>query len=398
MIILKETGSRSYQLEVDGELIARRRLRVAGGPSGYRVQVSNDGYKLLSDKRWSDFPAGLKRIHIFNIGLNFQDLSIRAEFTFSDKGLRLLFPFSFRATTWKHPWSIKEFSEQCLEIVHAKDIGLLEGEKSWLEEFAEFELLASYDEADPELGQAINQFLPALEDLYASTNDALKAISRNDAMVAYFDFPAEVAVPCEQYLLYFVQFLKDLGVGASADLQHEAGRLLFSVTPESRDVALDRVREALDIFLQLPTNPGIGMAMTPIGDIQAQQLIANVQHLQGQLRLASATIQQQDITIMQRQQTIVDQAFIIERQQKILSGEVLPDALKSVSIQKNSGDRVELFDGAVALTKVEKYGVEVSLAEVFRRVRALLTKRQSTLLLQPPENSTVNEVGTEHIE
>jgi hypothetical protein len=36
--------------------------------------------------------------------------------------------------------------------------------------------------------------------------------------VTFFDFPEPVKVPCQQYLLYFVQFLKDVGVEATAEL------------------------------------------------------------------------------------------------------------------------------------------------------------------------------------
>ena len=49
--------------------------------------------------------------------------------------------------------------------------------------------------------------------------------------MTYFEFPDAVRVPCEQYLLYFAQFLRDLGVEASSELRHEVGMVLFSVTP-----------------------------------------------------------------------------------------------------------------------------------------------------------------------
>jgi hypothetical protein len=51
------------------------------------------------------------------------------------------------------------------------------------------------------------------------------------AVTAVFEFPAPIKSACEQYLLYFAQFLRDLGIEAEAELKEEAGRVLFSVTP-----------------------------------------------------------------------------------------------------------------------------------------------------------------------
>jgi hypothetical protein len=59
----------------------------------------------------------------------------------------------------------------------------------------------------------------------------------------------------EQYLLYFVQFLEDLGIHATADLQEQARGVLLTVTPQDGREALERIREALDVYLQIPRSP-----------------------------------------------------------------------------------------------------------------------------------------------
>jgi DNA-binding transcriptional regulator LsrR (DeoR family) len=77
----------------------------------------------------------------------------------------------------------------------------------------------------------------------------------NESVQLSFDFPKEVRIACEQYLLYFGQFLSDLGVSADTAITHEAGKVLFTVTPTDRDTALEKIREALDTYLQLPSQP-----------------------------------------------------------------------------------------------------------------------------------------------
>src|SRR5215213_4701390 len=54
---------------------------------------------------------------------------------------------------------------------------------------------------------------------------------RESSNLFTFNFPEAVKIPCEQYLLYFATFLKDLGINAASNLQEEAGKVLFSVTP-----------------------------------------------------------------------------------------------------------------------------------------------------------------------
>ncbi len=70
-----------------------------------------------------------------------------------------------------------------------------------------------------------------------------------------FNFPEQFKTPCEQYLLYFAQFLQDLGISATSNLKEEAGKVLFSVTPTDDKEALDKIREALAVYLNLPASP-----------------------------------------------------------------------------------------------------------------------------------------------
>jgi hypothetical protein len=51
--------------------------------------------------------------------------------------------------------------------------------------------------------------------------------NRKDALVTFFDFPPFLQSACEQYLVYFIQFLEDLGIQADSELKREAGYLMF---------------------------------------------------------------------------------------------------------------------------------------------------------------------------
>jgi hypothetical protein len=56
-----------------------------------------------------------------------------------------------------------------------------------------------------------------LRELHKHTVSVLLATARSNSLVAHFNFPESVRVPCEQFLLYFGQFLKDVGVKATTE-------------------------------------------------------------------------------------------------------------------------------------------------------------------------------------
>jgi CheY-like chemotaxis protein len=96
--------------------------------------------------------------------------------------------------------------------------------------------------------------------------------SDSEAVELSFDFPESVSTPCKQYLLYFVDFLRDIGIEATANFREEAGQVLFAVTPKDKDEALDNIREALEAYLDLPTRQVVIPIASPETSIEVQRL------------------------------------------------------------------------------------------------------------------------------
>ena len=136
-----------------------------------------------------------------------------------------------------------------------------------------------------------------------------RLILRNNSgsvMASFKDFPKEVRTYCEQYLLYFIQFLQDLGIDATSEIKHASGRVLFTVTPHNENEALDKIRTALNIYLRLPSNP---VSNDPSNEIAVQRLESSVLRLQSDLRLASAELQAKNATL-EAQQIIIGSGSI----------------------------------------------------------------------------------------
>jgi hypothetical protein len=181
-----------------------------------------------------------------------------------------------------------------------------------------------------------------------------------------FDFPEEVRTPCEQYLIYFVQFLKDLGVEATADIQHKAGKVLFAVTPTDKNQALDKIRAALETYLRLASSP-VGSSSDPEDEMAVQRLLANLDHLKSQLRLSYMMVRTQEITIQAQQYTIASQ-------HRTMSGQILLDSLKDVTPKSKEDDTEEILRGMLEITKYKGKGFSVNFPEIFRQLRERFKK------------------------
>ena len=188
------------------------------------------------------------------------------------------------------------------------------------------------------------------------------------SVVNLFDFPEQVRVSCEQYLIYFSEFLKNIGIDATTDLSHNAGQVLFSVTPISKETALENIKEALFIYLQLPNDFGnvnfLPLQMKP----KEQQLIANIQHLNGQLMLSNALAQTQ-------REVIETQKISIQQQQRIIDSTILQQSLLISSSNNERANKEDILGGSISLTPIEVKGFEINLPSIYRWIKVRMKKQ-----------------------
>ncbi len=164
----------------------------------------------------------------------------------------------------------------------------------------------------------------------------------------FFGFPDKLKVSCEQYILYFTQFLQDLGINATSNLKEEAGKVLFSVTPTDDVEALDKIREALAVYLNLPASPISDLEYSEnFALMRLQQQVRNLQHSQQMakteilsaryaLGLAQQNIDNQDRMIVRQNSLIKNQTKIIE---KITSKSIMMDSVE------NKEELEEIYEG-----------------------------------------------------
>jgi|ERR1039458_1108574 hypothetical protein len=209
---------------------------------------------------------------------------------------------------------------------------------------------------NPVIRDEINRCAEVFKTVCSEAEKLLVATARKNSVTTFFSFPPAVRTACEQYLLYFVQFLEDLGIKADAEIKEDARRVLFSVTPTDEKVALEQVRQALETYLKLPDMPDFGATASQYPNLAVQQLQGNILHLQSQLTLARASLQVQEATIEALQ----------------LSNYQYRQLLSSAEKPKEKSADEPLIGDTVHVTKIEGKGVKVDLPLILKRLKRVL--------------------------
>jgi hypothetical protein len=174
-----------------------------------------------------------------------------------------------------------------------------------------------------------------------------------------FSFPAPVKSACEQYLLYFGQFLSDLGIQTETELAESAARVLFSITPSEATQALTQIRYALDTYLRLPFLPEFPARAGQFHDPAVAQLQANVLHLQSQIVLAKSMLQLKDATIQTKDTEIT-----------LLRGTIdLRGYLARPRKSHEESDSEPLVTGVVSVKKYKLKFLEFDFPAILRKLK-----------------------------
>jgi hypothetical protein len=366
---LSETGHRNYQVTVDGIPVEKGyafSLTLQGGIEQIFAQlVEEEDSKRLAAHRFSELPSKLYEV---GLGLDFDwpegvfEAQVRRDDD-AASSFQIRFNFVFAFEDWKGSYSFAEYAHAVEEaVVELNTPGV-----QWIgheEDLANgFRVVFAVESPDSRIIEEISRCSIVLKQLEETASGLLDSEVDEKSLVVSFDFPDEIRVPCEQYLLYFVQFLKDLGVDATSNLEHRSGRVLFSVTPSDERDALDKIRETLELYLHFPSSP---FGNTDNESIAVQRLESNVLHLRSELKLAAAEVQAKNATIQAQQLTI-------EVQKGLLSSDIMLDAMKDVTPKPE--DKESLLGGVVALGTFKEKGFEVNWGELLRKLKSRFAKK-----------------------
>ncbi len=164
----------------------------------------------------------------------------------------------------------------------------------------------------------------------------LEEIARQNTLLGTvnlkFGFPKHLKALCKQYLSYFEKFLTDRDIDCELSLIDNQDITYMTINVDESKVDISELQKALAGYFSLPALSQENIILHS-QDVATQQLIANIEHLKSQLRLANLTITQ------------YENCSVVNTQRPIEY--VLVDSLDDES-------KLKLFNGLIKVGKVIK--------------------------------------------
>ncbi|MGN6399897.1 MAG: hypothetical protein ACTHMD_05555 [Flavisolibacter sp.] len=254
---------------------------------------------------------------------------------------------------WDKPYSIGAFVDQYKNLISAAEgVNLIEADDRRYELVGDFfgmEIIISH--TDKPIKEFIEEAVDKLKLAYLHTLEILNDEYSSDSIIVAYHFPKEIKAACNQYLMYFAQFLSDLGIDAETSIKEQSSKVLFTVTPVGKDQALEMIYKALLIYTEAPNNMNDEISN---GDIAVIQWRANILHLKSQIELTKAILQAKEETI--KALTIANYQL-----QSFIS--------KDSSYESKRAGNEDIFGGLATVDNLKLKGITIKLPELLRRLK-----------------------------
>lgn len=259
---------------------------------------------------------------------------------------------------WAKPWSMsalaKEFELSIKELGNKKLKYWQEDEESMLNGFG---IQYFPENLNNDIKSEVDNILSLLQTSLETTNKRLLASIDGDTVLTYFHFPEEIKTACKQYLVYFAQFMTDIGISVNTELKEEINHTLFKIIPKNENESLEKIREALDLYLNAPNDKAFQDEIAIQTDIAAKQWEANIYHLKSQLSLANSVLQANQATIEMLQLSNYQYKQLLESHK-----------------QKKESEKEDIIKDIVAVKKYDGKAFSVDFAEILRRLKRKFSK------------------------
>jgi hypothetical protein len=198
----------------------------------------------------------------------------------------------------------------------------------------------------------VKDALSLTEQILQETKTLLIETIDTDVLTTFFSFPESIKTACKQYLIYFAQFLMDLGIDAETEINEESNKTLFKVIPKNKGESLEKIKIALETYLNAPEIGNLD-ALNISNDIAVSQWQSNIFHLKSQLMISQSIIQLKDATIQSLQ----------------LSNFEYKNLLEAEKSENKGKDEEEIIKGVVSVNKYEGKGFSINIPEIVRRLK-----------------------------
>ncbi|MGB1254528.1 MAG: hypothetical protein ACPG51_01640 [Thiolinea sp.] len=282
------------------------RIPIDSSSGGYELELPADSVDVFWKSACTSLPN-------FAVWLDLPDeyYSDFIHFNFSEDGCEVSCNNTIDSLTWVGEISAKEYASRVYGTLSSEDKFFSEG---YIEQEGEGSLAVGASFVI-EVGEILYDKFMEADRRLKRRSDLVLLESKNfvESYCARFNVPEEKRFIISQYLSYFGQFLVDLGIPSDCEVAVHDASLSLSVAPKDREEAIENIHSALAAYLSLADDGELVVLPKDdgIAAVKYQQLLANVEHLRSQLRLAEALISVKDREISLLEQSLSNSRITI---------------------------------------------------------------------------------------
>jgi hypothetical protein len=298
----------------------------------YCEDIDSDLVKKIFEKKVDEIPSGLQYFSVFESEefprANFID------FKCDGNTVEIILHVTFNWEEWDHPVTIQEFLE-CYkdEIERIGFNSKITKEEGWAS--LDIDLIVRQDE----IIKQVEPFIIKIKEAYQYLLIKLIRNKSKDLFVKIFEFPKHYESICSQYLIWFGEFLQNIGVDASVSAENNNGQTSIIVSPKYASKITDNIEMLFYQYISLPYSeylPALDAGISTENKFKVQMLTSQIENFKSQIQMKDAVIEMKDISIMNLKE----------------SYEKKNSELMLIKSMKGSKD-IEIFDGSFSLGEIK---------------------------------------------
>lgn len=191
-------------------------------------------------------------------------------------------------------------------------------------------------------GEIIKQIEPLIiiaKETYQSLLIKFIKNKSKDLFVKVFEFPKEYESICSQYLIWFGEFLQNLGVDASVSTENNNGQTSIIVSPKDATELTGKIEMLFYQYISLPYSeylPALDTSISTEDKFKVQMLTSQIENFKSQVQMKDAVIEMKDLSIMNLKESYDKKS----------------SELMLIQRMKNSKD-IEILDGSFSLGEIK---------------------------------------------
>jgi hypothetical protein len=248
---------------------------------------------------------------------------------------------------WPHKTTLETFILKLPEILNSEKVTV---GRNISREY--LHLIIKMEITEGVLSENFEHLFKIIEGGIIQLNSKYEEESFQSTFTKFFNFPSEYSTICSQYLMWFGEFLKNLGIEADVHTEPKSGQTALIVSPKENPELLEEIEKLFYQYLALPYAELLPASKQTPEEVYAyQSAMSQIGNLKNQIQMKDSMLQLQQAT-----NSALTEKLILQANQPLL--------LESLKDEK----KYEFFGGLISIPAKQEFGKNKNISINFEKL------------------------------